>query len=79
MAITRRLIEKHGLTIIAVETYWPDAAGPRSRHLQHKPLNRRGGLCRAGRVSQQAIPFLTMLRKNLPGETDATGLDSRHR
>jgi len=35
-AITRRLIEQHGFTIVAVEADWPDAATI-DRHVQHKP------------------------------------------
>jgi erythromycin esterase-like protein len=36
-AITRRLIERHGFTIVAVEADWPDAAVI-DRHVRHKPL-----------------------------------------
>jgi len=35
-AITRRLIEQHGFTVIAVEADWPDAAAL-DRHVRHKP------------------------------------------
>jgi len=35
-AITRRLIEEHGFTIVAVEADWPDAAAI-DRHVRHKP------------------------------------------
>ncbi|MGX9574879.1 protein-L-isoaspartate(D-aspartate) O-methyltransferase [Mesorhizobium sp. f-mel] len=35
-AITRRLIEKHGFTIVAVEADWPDAAAI-DRHVRHRP------------------------------------------
>ncbi|HTH27539.1 MAG TPA: protein-L-isoaspartate(D-aspartate) O-methyltransferase, partial [Sphingobium sp.] len=35
-AITRRLIERHGFTIVAVEADWPDAASI-DRHVRHKP------------------------------------------
>lgn len=35
-AITRRLIEEHGFTIVAVEADWPDAASI-DRHVRHKP------------------------------------------
>jgi erythromycin esterase-like protein/protein-L-isoaspartate O-methyltransferase len=35
-AITRRLIEQHGFTIVAVEADWPDAAAI-DRHVRHKP------------------------------------------
>jgi protein-L-isoaspartate(D-aspartate) O-methyltransferase len=35
-AITKRLIEKHGFTIVAVEADWPDAAAI-DRHVRHKP------------------------------------------
>ena len=35
-AITRRLIERHGFTIVAVEADWPDAAAI-DRHVRHKP------------------------------------------
>jgi erythromycin esterase-like protein len=35
-AITRRLIEQHGFTIVAVEADWPDAASI-DRHVRHKP------------------------------------------
>src|SRR4051794_14522869 len=36
-AITKRLIEEHGFTIVAVEADWPDAAVI-DRHVRHKPL-----------------------------------------
>src|SRR5687768_8980208 len=36
-AITRRLIEAHGFTIVAVEADWPDAASI-DRYVRHKPL-----------------------------------------
>ncbi len=35
-AITRRLIEHHGFTIVAVEADWPDAAGI-DRYVRHRP------------------------------------------
>ncbi len=35
-AITRRLIEKHGFSIVAVEADWPDAAAV-DRHIRHRP------------------------------------------
>lgn len=35
-AITRRLIEQHGFTIVAVEADWPDAASI-DRYVRHKP------------------------------------------
>src|SRR4051812_5797749 len=35
-AITRRLIEKHGFTIVAVEADWPDAASV-DRYVRHRP------------------------------------------
>src|SRR5256885_3462817 len=35
-AITRRLIERHGFSIVAVEADWPDAAVV-DRHVRHKP------------------------------------------
>ena len=38
-AITRRLIEAHGFTIVAVEADWPDAASI-DRHVRHKPVRR---------------------------------------
>ena len=34
-AITRRLIEKHGFNIVAVEADWPDAARI-DRHVRHR-------------------------------------------
>lgn len=39
-AITRRLIERHGFTMVAVEADWPDAAAidRHVRHLQHEPM-----------------------------------------
>ena len=40
-AITRRLIETHGFTIVAVEADWPDAASI-DRHVRHKPARRDG-------------------------------------
>src|SRR5262245_24462164 len=38
-AITRRLIEQHGFTIVAVEADWPDAARV-DRYLRHRPGGR---------------------------------------
>src|SRR5438034_141392 len=35
-AITRRLIEKHGFSIVAVEADWPDAAAI-DRYVRHRP------------------------------------------
>ena len=35
-AITRRLIERHGFTIVAVEADWPDAASV-DRYVRHRP------------------------------------------
>ena len=35
-AITRRLIEAHGFTIVAVEADWPDAATV-DRYVRHRP------------------------------------------
>ena len=35
-AITRRLIEQHGFTIVAVEADWPDAAAV-DRYVRHRP------------------------------------------
>src|SRR3954464_5622323 len=35
-AISRRLIEHHGFTIVAVEADWPDAATI-DRHVRHRP------------------------------------------
>jgi erythromycin esterase-like protein len=40
-AITRRLIEAHGFTIVAVEADWPDAAAI-DRHVRHKPPREAG-------------------------------------
>lgn len=37
-AITRRLIEKHGFTIVAVEADWPDAAGSAEGERRLDPL-----------------------------------------
>ncbi|HEX6015622.1 MAG TPA: protein-L-isoaspartate(D-aspartate) O-methyltransferase, partial [Geminicoccaceae bacterium] len=39
-AITRRLIEVHGFTIVAVEADWPDAAAV-DRHVRHRPARDR--------------------------------------
>src|SRR5437763_3951337 len=36
-AITRRLIEEHGFTIVAVEADWPDAAAV-DRYVRHRPV-----------------------------------------
>ena len=38
-AITRRLIEEHGFTIVAVEADWPDAATI-DRYVRHKPARK---------------------------------------
>ncbi|HEX9965878.1 MAG TPA: protein-L-isoaspartate(D-aspartate) O-methyltransferase [Allosphingosinicella sp.] len=35
-AITRRLVERHGFNIVAVEADWPDAASV-DRHVRHRP------------------------------------------
>src|SRR4051794_15561918 len=39
-AITRRLIEQHGFTIVAVEADWPDAAAV-DRYVRHRPAETR--------------------------------------
>src|SRR3954452_23055719 len=39
-AITRRLIEEHGFTIVAVEADWPDAAAV-DRYVRHHPAHAR--------------------------------------
>jgi protein-L-isoaspartate(D-aspartate) O-methyltransferase len=39
-SITRRLIEAHGFTIVAVEADWPDAAAV-DRHVRHRPARDR--------------------------------------
>ena len=39
-AITRRLIEEHGFTIVAVEADWPDAAAI-DRYVRHRPARDR--------------------------------------
>lgn len=41
-AITRRLIEKHGFTVVAVEADWPDAARIDHYVRDHAPRPRRG-------------------------------------
>lgn len=41
-AITRRLIERHGFTIVAVEADWPDAARIDAYCRHHSPRPRRG-------------------------------------
>src|SRR5881392_3143262 len=41
-AITRRLIEEHGFTIVAVEADWPDAAAV-DRHVRHRPARPDSG------------------------------------
>lgn len=40
-AITRRLVERHGFTIVAAEADWPDAAAVdrHVRHLPHQPMH----------------------------------------
>jgi erythromycin esterase-like protein len=38
-AVTRRLIEEHGFTIVAVEADWPDAAAV-DRYVRHRPARR---------------------------------------
>ncbi|WEX09527.1 erythromycin esterase family protein [Chelativorans sp. AA-79] len=38
-AVTRRLVEKHGFNIVAVEADWPDAARV-DRHVRHRPSGR---------------------------------------
>ena len=35
-AMTRRLIEQHGFTVVAVEADWPDAAAV-DRYVRHRP------------------------------------------
>lgn len=41
-AITRRLVEKHGFTVVAVEADWPDAARIDDYVRHHAPKPRRG-------------------------------------
>ena len=41
-AITRRLIERHGFTVVAVEADWPDAARIDGYVRHHEPRPRRG-------------------------------------
>jgi erythromycin esterase-like protein len=41
-AITRRLIERHGFTVVAVEADWPDAARIDGYVRHHQPRPRRG-------------------------------------
>ncbi|MEQ4575858.1 MAG: protein-L-isoaspartate(D-aspartate) O-methyltransferase [Gammaproteobacteria bacterium] len=40
MAITRRLVERHGFTVVAVEADWPDAATV-NRYVRHLPADAR--------------------------------------
>ena len=54
-AITRRLIEHHGFTIVAVEADWPDAATI-DRYVRHRPG-------RSGEVAFQRFP--TWMWRNL--------------
>ncbi len=54
-AITRRLIEHHGFTIVAVEADWPDAAAI-DRYVRHRPG-------RSGEVAFQRFP--TWMWRNL--------------
>src|SRR5215212_1971004 len=42
-AITRRLIERHGFTIVAVEADWPDAAAV-DRYVRHRPAGTQTSL-----------------------------------
>jgi protein-L-isoaspartate(D-aspartate) O-methyltransferase len=42
-AITRRLIERHGFTIVAVEADWPDAAAV-DRYVRHRPAGTQPSL-----------------------------------
>jgi protein-L-isoaspartate(D-aspartate) O-methyltransferase len=42
-AITRRLVERHGFTIVAVEADWPDAAAV-DRYVRHRPARTEAGL-----------------------------------
>lgn len=41
-AITRRLIERHGFTMVAVEADWPDAAAV-DRYVRDRPYRRKPG------------------------------------
>ena len=41
-AITRRLIDRHGFTIVAVEADWPDAAAV-DRYVRHRPARTAAG------------------------------------
>ena len=50
-AITRRLIEQHGFTIVAVEADWPDAAAV-DRYVRHRPAPGRR------RAAVPALPHL---------------------
>jgi erythromycin esterase-like protein/protein-L-isoaspartate O-methyltransferase len=55
-AVTRRLIEHHGFTIVAVEAEWPDAAGI-DRHVRH-------GAARAAATEPPFQRFPTWMWRN---------------
>ncbi len=71
-AITRRLIERHGFTIVAVEADWPDAANV-DRFVRHRP--RRDGEEAAFRRfptwmwrNREVEAFITWLREHNAGQ-----------
>src|SRR4051794_4650979 len=55
-AITRRLIERHGFTIVAVEADWPDAARIDAYVRHHAPRSVGGG-------SVQPLPDLDVAKR----------------
>jgi protein-L-isoaspartate(D-aspartate) O-methyltransferase len=64
-AITRRLIERHGFSIIALEADWPDAASL-DRHVRHKPP--------AGGTERPFARFPTWMWRNAEVEAFTTWL-----
>jgi hypothetical protein len=75
-AVTKRLIEEHGFTIVAVEADWPDAlisiatAGGRGSHkTQRRPFSASPRGCGAIRASRRS---LTGCASTMPGSATGT-------
>ena len=60
-AITRRLVERHGFTIVAVEADWPDAAAI-DRYVRHREPARRA----SRRRSSASRPGCGAISKSMP-------------
>ena len=83
-AITRRLIEKHGFNIIAIEADWPDARqidrqvrGQEPPHWQHKAFQRFPTWMWRNREVAEFCDWLSGYNRDLPNErrVEFRGLD----